>query len=69
MKGYEVKLNIRNLLDREGMSLVDLGRKTGTSYTTLLAHCHGRASRVDLETLGKLKRALQATWDDLLRID
>lgn len=69
-----IKLNVLRLLKRnkrEGkgpVTLKDLQRKTGIDYSTLHDHAHGRTSRVTFPALLAIKRALGASWDDLLKV-
>ena len=64
-----VKLNISKCLKAKKMTLKDLQRKTEIDYSSLHDHAHGRAKRIDLLTLAKLRKALRCSWDDLLRLE
>ena len=62
-----LNLNIRPLLAAKGMSLVALAKATGLNRAALHEQATGKAKRVDYETLRLVKKALGATWDELLK--
>jgi len=57
---------LSRLLGERRMNLSELQRQTGLSYVTLHGLYHGRSTRVDLETLDKICRALDVQPGDIL---
>lgn len=49
------------------MTLVALAKKTGLNRAALHDQAAGRSTRVDYETLAKVKKALRVSWDELLK--
>jgi transcriptional regulator with XRE-family HTH domain len=62
-----VVMNLRPILKAQGMTLVDLARKTGLNRAALHDQAAGRSSRVDYVTLAQVKKVLGVTWDELLK--
>lgn len=64
-----VKLRIRELRARQAdMSQSELARLSGLSKATISNLESGRLRRIELETIGKLCRALACTPDDLFEL-
>jgi putative transcriptional regulator len=57
---------LAELMRARGMSLSDLQRRTGMSYSSLFAFYHKRTTRSDFETLARLCEALNVGIGDLL---
>lgn len=57
---------LSRLLGERRMSVSELQRQTGLSYVTLHALYHGRSTRVDLDTLDRICRALAVQPGDIL---
>ena len=61
---------IINRLSREmgarRLTMLELARRTGLSYSSVHALYHGRTRRIDLETLDRLCRALGVGVGDIL---
>ena len=61
---------IINRLSREmgarRLTMLELARRTGLSYSSVHALYHGRTRRLDLETLDRLCRALGVGVGDIL---
>jgi putative transcriptional regulator len=53
------------LLARKGMSIRELGRQTGITYTTVWALVHGRRASVQLDVLDAVCVALQVQPGDI----
>lgn len=62
-----VVMNLRPILKAQGMTLVALAKKTGLNRAALHDQAAGRSTRVDYETLAKVKKALRVSWDELLK--
>jgi len=64
---------IRNRLSRamgdRRLNIQEVSRRSGLSYTTVFALYHGTAQRLDLTTLDKLCRALDAQVGELLEYE
>jgi putative transcriptional regulator len=55
------------LLERRGISIRELGRQTGITYTTVWALVHGRRASVQLDVLDAVCVALQVQPGDIYR--
>jgi len=61
-----IENRLSRLLGERRMSVRELQRRTGLSYTTLHALYHATSTRVDLETLDRLCKALDVSVGEIL---
>lgn len=66
MAGAMIENHLSRILGERRMSIAALARSSGVSYTSLFELYHGRAKRVDLETLNAICRALSVQPGDIL---
>jgi len=64
-KPRTIKLNLRRLRASKGWTLVKLAERSGVHFSIVQRHEAGAATRIDLFTLARLKKALRCSWDDL----
>lgn len=61
-----IKLRVKEVAQAQGHNISDLQRLTGMSYPGTHALWHNRVSRIDLETLDLLRKALRVSVCELL---
>lgn len=61
-----VTSNLKSILDKKGISITELGRRTGLSRTTITSIYFNRCSSIQFKTLNKLCMALNCGIEDLL---
>ena len=53
-KGVELKFNLTRLLEKKGMSLSELSRRTGIRPQTLVDISHGRIKRIPVRAIERI---------------
>jgi putative transcriptional regulator len=61
-----IRITLRDVLDRLGISQTELQLRTGLAYSTVNDLYHGKVRRVELATLNSLCEALECDVADLL---
>ncbi|WP_312060004.1 helix-turn-helix domain-containing protein [Anaerotignum sp.] len=62
-----IKIYLSTILERDGMSQIELSRKTGIRPATINALYNEKIERINLEYLSKICEALDCQVDDLLQ--
>jgi putative transcriptional regulator len=65
MQTMAIRNRISRAMGERRLSMQDVARQSGLSYGTVFALYHGKAQRIDLTTLDKLCRALDAQVGEL----
>lgn len=58
---------ISRVMGEQRVTMAELARRTGLAYSTVHDLYHGRARRIELDTLDRLCRALNAEPNDLFQ--
>lgn len=66
MSDTMIENRLSRILGERRMSIADLARDSGVSYTSLFELYHERAKRVDLTTLDRICKALSVQPGDIL---
>ncbi len=61
-----VKLKLKEIMDRDGISITELACKAEMQRTQLKAYINGTVQRVDLGVLARLCHALECDVSDIL---
>lgn len=64
-----MKINIRPLLEKHGISRYELSQKIDVTYPTITAMYNGTSSSIRLDILEKICRELHCTPNDILIFD
>ena len=57
--------NLKVIMDSKNIKGIDMQAETGISKSTLARHRNGQASGIDFETLEKMIKHLDCTFDEL----
>lgn len=61
-----MRLNIKDKLDKKGMSRYELGNRIGVTYNTITAIYKGESTSIKLEILESICRELECTPNDII---
>ena len=65
----KVRLNIKEKLDKKGMTRYELGNRIGVTYNTITAIYTGESTSIKLEILESICRELECTPNDIIVSD
>lgn len=65
----KVRLNIKEKLDKKGMTRYELGNRIGVTYNTITAIYKGESTSIKLEILESICRELECTPNDIIVSD
>ncbi|MFY0761026.1 helix-turn-helix transcriptional regulator [Metabacillus dongyingensis] len=61
-----IKVNLKQLLKKKGMSMTELHEKTGVSQNALSLMANGKSNGIQFNTLDKILKATNASLDEVL---
>lgn len=64
-----MRLNIKEKLDKKGMTRYELGNRIGVTYNTITAIYKGESTSIKLEILESICRELECTPNDIIVSD
>lgn len=69
-KKYEiVRIDIKKVMQKKGISIYELSRRTGLKYDTVKKYYYQKIYQVDLDVLAKICYVLKCNFFDIVEIE
>ncbi|MCS6793395.1 MAG: helix-turn-helix transcriptional regulator [Oscillatoriaceae bacterium SKW80] len=65
---YQLKVKVKELCETRRWSLNELSRRSGVTYNTIRRYAKQSMTKIDVDSVCRLKKTFNCSWDELLEM-